>query len=96
MAPTVAELLRLYTIRQGMARDGVTHPNAVGRALIDTLVRRLSEQPPSATCDIRRQPGPGGDWPSFVVDAKVLAKLWIPDGEGEIVFGGPAPAAPEG
>lgn len=95
MTPTVGELLRLYTIRQGMARDGVTHPSAVGRELIDTLVQRLSEQPASAACDITRQPGPGGEWLSFVVDAQLMAKLWIPDGEGEIVFGGPAPATPE-
>ena len=94
MTLTVAHYLRIWTIRQGMARDGVTHPNDVGRKLIETLVSRLSEFPPSVPCELKRRSAPGGEWLSFVVEDREIAKLWIPDGSGEILLGdGSQPAS---
>lgn len=78
MAWPVAHYLKIYRLRQSMARDGVTHPNAEGRAFMDQLVEGLARLDPTLPCDLVHEPSEGGgEWIAFVVQGQEQARVWI-------------------
>ena len=78
MALPVSHYLKVYRLRQAIARDRVSHPNASGRAFIDQLVESLACLDPSLPCDLVHVPAQdGGEWIAFVVQGQEQARIWV-------------------
>jgi hypothetical protein len=82
MVLPVSHYLRLYRIRQAMARDGTTHPSIRGRAFFDQLVANLERLDPSLPCHLVHEPSSeGGKWIAFVVQGLEQARVWVAPGD---------------
>jgi len=85
MALPVSHYLRIYRIRQGLARDSVSHPSASGRALFDQLVNRLECLDQSLLCHLVHEPTQnGGEWVAFVVEGQEQARIWVGPGDDQV------------
>jgi hypothetical protein len=83
MALPVSHYLKVYRLRQAMARDSDTHPSASGRAFIDQVVESLACLDPGLPCDLVHEPAQdGGEWVAFAVQGREQARVWLSnDGE---------------
>ena len=79
MADTVAHYLKLYRFRQSMMERGITHPNAEGRALINSLVERLATLDPSLPCELlHTKDAHQNERVAFVVAGREVASIVVP------------------
>lgn len=78
MALSVSHYLKVYRLRQAIARDRVSHSSVSGFAFVDKVVESLARLDPSLPCDVVHVPAQdGGEWLAFVVEGQEQARIWV-------------------
>jgi hypothetical protein len=78
MALSASHYLKVYRLREAIARDGITRPSASAQPFFDQLIEGLARLDPSLPCELVHVPArEGGEWIAFVVQGPEQARIWV-------------------